>query len=101
MAQVYFKIHESQGKTVVAACDEILLGREIHDKSNNRKVKVSEGFYGGELTTVEKCVEILEKCDNINIIGEKIVKIAIERNLIHASAVIQIDQIPHAIRFRF
>ncbi len=101
MGSVYVKVHTGQGKTVIAACDESILGEEIDDKARNRKIRVSQGFYGGKLVPIEDCLKILQECDNFNIIGKEIVEKAKACKLVHESAIIKLDDVPHAIRFRF
>ena len=74
--KVYFKKHKQGFNEVCAACDENILGKKI--TTNKIEVNVSEGFYKGDLIDIEEALIRLERSGNINIIGEHIVKAAIE-----------------------
>ena len=96
---MFLKIHQSpELGDVVAVCDYELLNTTLaHGKLN---VTVSEGFYG--TTRVEEAVvaEALQKGDNINLMGERSVGVAVKLGLISRSDCIMIGSVPHAQIYR-
>ena len=79
---------------MLAACDVELLGKTL--KEGKIVFHVNEKFYKGTKVTVEEAVEIMKQCTIVNMVGEKIVKKAIEAGLVHPEAVLLIEGIPHA-----
>ena len=55
---MYTKIHNSRGRTVVAVCDEDLLGKTFEE--GKLFLKVSKEFYGGERKDVEEAKAMAE-----------------------------------------
>lgn len=95
--KVYFKKHVKDFNEVYAACDENLLGRTI---SNNRlQVKVSEGFYKGELIDIEEALTKLKGSSNINMIGKHIIAAAIKIGIVSSKAIIELEGIPYTMKF--
>jgi len=79
---------------LLAACDVELLGKTL--KEGKIVFHVNEKFYKGTKVTVEEAVELMKQCTIVNMVGEKIVKKAIEAGLVHPEAVLLIEGIPHA-----
>ncbi len=94
---MYVKIHVTQEAAVTAICDEDLIGKTISDK--DKELDITERFYKGEVKSDEEVIEIMEKATNLNLVGEKTIKLALENNIIEESAVIKIGEVPHAQRF--
>jgi hypothetical protein len=91
----WFKMHHAPNGIVIAAiCDEELLGKDI--LINNKVMKkVSESFYGGVLITEEEIFKRIENATIINMLGDKIVKKAIQYGLISPKNVFKIGGISH------
>jgi len=91
----WFKMHHAPNGVVIAAiCDEELLGKDIFI-SNKVIKKVSEPFYGGVLITAEEVFKRIESATIINMLGDKIVKKAIQYGLISSKNVFKIGGISH------
>jgi len=89
------KIHHSpQLGDVVAVCDAELINTTI--EHGDFKVTIAERFYGTTRVSEEAVREALEKGDNINLIGERAVEIAVKMGLISKSDCIMIGTVPHA-----
>lgn len=80
--------------TLLAACDAELLGKTL--KEGKITFHVREKFYKGPKVTVEEALELIKQSTIVNMIGQKIVKKAIERGFVHPEAVLMIEGIPHA-----
>ncbi len=87
------KTFETKGQLVVAICDENLLGKKI---GNGLKITVEENFYHGELIDENKALEFMKKSDICNILGKKIVELALKNKFIMKENIIFIGDIPHA-----
>jgi hypothetical protein len=92
---MYLKIHRTpNGDEVVAVCDRELLDTRIRE--GDLEIHVSEAFYGGRPATPEEVREAFRCAENINIIGERTVTLALEMGLIGPQGVIRIGSVPHA-----
>ena len=58
--------------------------------------KVCRDFYDGLKMSVEEAVDLMEQCTIVNMVGQNIVKKAIEKGLVHPDAVLDISGVPHA-----
>jgi hypothetical protein len=83
------------GKHVLlATCDAELLGKTL--KEGKITFHVHEKFYKGTRVTLDEAVELIKQSTVVNMIGQKIVKKAIEHGFVHPEAVLMIEGIPHA-----
>ena len=79
---------------LLAACDEELLGKVLRD--GKIVFKIGEEFYKGPKMPVEEAVELMQESTIVNMVGENIVKKAIEQGMVHPEAVLNICGVPHA-----
>ena len=96
--RVYLSIKHSPTCSIVAICDEELLGRTLRE--GRIVFKVSEEFYGGQLVDVDTALQIAAQYSVVNMVGERVVSRAIELGLVHEAAVIRIEGVPHAMILR-
>jgi len=71
---------------IVGACDMELLGKTIRDETG-LEINVAEKFYGGMLVNEEKLLNHIEKASSINLVGNRIVKLVLEKGLGTTSSV--------------
>jgi hypothetical protein len=83
---------------VVAACDRELLGRRLTHEGI--EILVSESFYGSTPVSEAEVRKAMEGAANINLMGQKVVQIAIEMELITEQGYITLGGVPHAQIFR-
>ena len=95
---IFYKIHEQGNATVLAACDKELLGKVLEE--GDLHFEVRESFYRGEEADAEKLKELVNEHNNINLIGEKVVGVVLEENLITDSNIIRIKNVPHVQIFK-
>ncbi|MFH1328991.1 MAG: DUF424 family protein [Candidatus Bathyarchaeota archaeon] len=100
MPQVYVKTTKARGETLVAICDEKLLGKKFEDKKIDLVFEVRESFYKGEKTSIADSVKFLNSATIVNLIGPDIVQAAIKAGYVNPSAVISLAGIPHAQIFK-
>jgi len=91
---MYLKIHEVDGKKLVAVCDRALIGRSFED--GEISVEITERFYKGEIASRSEVISVLRDAQNINLFGERAVACAIESGIIGEEAITRVAGIPHA-----
>jgi len=92
---MFLKIHHApDGSTVVAVCDRELLNRRL--RHGEIEIHVNEYFYGNAIANEEAVSDAINNGDNINLLGERAVSVAIGLGLVTRSGCIVIDGVPHA-----
>ena len=91
---IYVKIHRANGETILAACDEEILGQTF--TGGCAKLRVSEGFYGGELVSEDTFIERMRSFTIMNLVGERTVSIAMNEGYVDAGCVMDIGGTRHA-----
>ncbi len=92
---MYLKVHHISGSgDVVAVCDRELLDTTL--RRGDANVCITRGFYGSETATEEEVRRALKGAANVNIIGKRVVAIAIDMGLIALENCIMIGDVPHA-----
>ncbi len=90
---MFVKFHRDERETILAACDEELVGRTF--RSGNARLDVSEIFYRGESVGREALVERMKSATIMNLVGEEVVAIAIEHGYATEENVIEIGGVRH------
>ena len=90
---MFVKIHRNERDTILAACDEDLVGKTFRE--DNKRLDVSEIFYRGESVEREMLVERMKNVTIMNLVGDEVVAIAIEEGYATEDSVIQVDGIKH------
>lgn len=91
---MYVKIHIEGDETIVAACDEDVIGKTFRD--GVRRITVHEEFYRGDSVPEEAFVERLAFATIINLTGNGVVDIAIREGYVSPEAVLEIGGVKHA-----
>ena len=78
---------------MVACCDKDLLGRIFRE--GRLKLSLQTNFYGNAAIDLLEALVLMDGADILNLVGENIVKAAIEKGLVHPHAVISIAGVPH------
>lgn len=90
MTRFWVKVHRSGGRdTVVAMCDEHLLGRCLKTE-DNVEVTVDRSFYGGALIQEDDIFKNLKRGTIVNLFGNRTVEKAAELGLVNPKAAIKI-----------
>jgi hypothetical protein len=89
------KIHKTEGRTVVAVCDDDLLGQRIEE--GDLQLDLSSDFYRGTSYSDKVLVrDIMRNADVLNVAGKVAVALALEEGLIDKTHIITIKGVPHA-----
>ena len=96
---MFLKIHRAPHTCdIVAVCDGELINTIISD--GDVKVHITEAFYGAHRASEDEVREALKNAVNANIMGERVVAIAIELGLVSRTGCIMMGSVPHALIFR-
>lgn len=96
---MYLKVHHIPGAgEVVAACDSELMDATL--MHGDVEVCITGGFYGTERAAEEEVRKALASAENVNIIGRRVVALAVAMGLIAEKDCIMIGDVPHAQLFR-
>ena len=90
---MFVKIHRNERDTILAACDEDIVGMTFRD--GNARIDVSEIFYKGESLDRTSVAERMKNVSIMNLVGKDVVAIAIEEGYASEEDVIEIDGVRH------
>ena len=99
LIRVYLKVHIKNDLETIACCDEELLNQVY--KEGNLRIEISNQFFGGNLIDLENALLILKEATCFNIVGEKIIKKAVECQLLPKEGVRYINGVPMALKMMF
>lgn len=99
MIRVYLKVHIKNDLETIACCDEELLNQVY--KEGNLRIEISNQFFGGNLIDLEDALLIIKEATCFNIVGEKIIKKAVECKLLPKEGVRYINGVPMALKMMF
>ena len=96
---MYMKIHNvSFGSDIVAICDRELLNTTICE--GDISITIKDTFYGNTVAEKEKVIEAMKSASNLNLIGKKVVSLAISHGIVDNDGFIFINGVPHAQIYR-
>jgi len=93
---VVMRVHRVRAEVVVAACDADLLGRDLPVGERGRTVKVTAQFYGERRVTREELLFALERATIANLLGERVLRLAVEGGFVSADGTGMLGGVPHA-----
>lgn len=89
----FLKIHNSQGYTIAAICDEEILGKVFREKGVI--LDVSPHFYGGEKVDMDRVLEAIRNADIVVITGRRIVEKLAELGVVHREFALEVENQLH------
>jgi hypothetical protein len=92
--RIAMKIFRHSGEIMLAACDEVLLGKKFKD--GKLQIEVSPDFYDDTRVDKDLFLRSLHMATISNLVGKVTVNHAIEAGFIDSDCIIWIDGIPHA-----
>ncbi|MFH1520083.1 MAG: DUF424 family protein [Candidatus Micrarchaeota archaeon] len=92
---IYLKVHEDNGKRIIAVCDKDLIGKVLKDKKGYMDLNTYRGFYVGKEVEDDEVKKELKNFSSINMVGEQSVRIALEMDLVNKQDVMYIKNIPY------
>ena len=79
-------------------CDKHLLGKTLN--RDNFRLKISEEYYAEKIVEKEEARDLLQKSDNINMVGKEIIDLSINMGIGSRKGVKVIDGVPFLIVFK-
>ena len=93
MELVYAASYKTEKGLMVACCDEDCIGREF--KEGRLRLLPETKFYGSAVMELSEALVMMIGADILNLVGRRIVDVAIANGLVHPDAVIRIAGVPH------
>ncbi len=90
---MFVKIHRNERDTILAACDEHLVGKTFRD--GGKRLDVSEIFYKGDAVGRDAMIDRMKNVSIMNLVGDEVVSIAIAEGYASEENVIEIDGVKH------
>lgn len=95
---MWVKIHKSS-RTVVAICDENILGKKFSE--GIKQLNVTESFFKGEVHSKEETLSIMryefKSSSTFNIVGKESIQTAIEAGIIAKDEFSKVKNIPFTL----
>ena len=88
------KIHRMPEETILAVCDEEILGVKFAD--GEKRIEVYGSFYGDLSIEEEKLALFMEQATIVNIVGKRAVQKAIDLGYVDGDRVLRIGETLHA-----
>ena len=79
-------------------CDKELLGKTLN--RDNFRLKISEKYYAEKIVEKEEARDLLQKSDNINMVGKEIIDLSVNMGIGSQEGVKVIDGVPFLIVFK-
>ncbi len=93
MGLVYVKSYNTEKGTMVACCDEDLMGKTFRE--GKLKLSLDSGFYGNSLLALGEALILMDGAEILNLVGRNIIDAAIDKGIVHPEAVILVAGVPH------
>lgn len=90
----YFKVHRHPSETVIAICDEELLGETL--RSGKIVFNISEAFYKGNLVDEAFILDNLGQFTILNVVGNRAVELAVSAGAVSEGNILMIGDVKHA-----
>lgn len=88
------KVHSHPNETILAVCDEDILGQTF--RGDGLRIKVFENFYGGDVVDEEELIRAFDSFTVLNIVGNSAVELAVARGIVEPDKVLVIGGVKHA-----
>ena len=92
------KVISASGNLMLNICDPELVDQTIQD--GKTKIKINPNFYAERDVDEHEAKILLEKCNSINMVGEKTVSLAIGLGIGSEKSIRRIEGVPFLIVFK-
>jgi hypothetical protein len=90
----YVSLRKWGRQVLLAICDAEILGKTFHE--SDLVFEVKEDFYKGVRTNIDEALSLVDQSTIVNLVGNNVVKKAVEKGYVHPEAVITVCGILHA-----
>ena len=88
-----------QGSIMIDVCDLDLIGTKL--EQDGLVINLTREYYQQEVIEQQYAQELLQKCDIANLVGDRIVKQALELKLANEVSVRRISGVPFLMIYKF
>mgnify|MGYP006163854495 CR=1 FL=1 len=92
------KVISASGNLMLNICDPELIDKTLHDK--NIKIKINPNYYAERDVDEHEAKNLLEKCNSINMVGEKTISLATSLGIGSEKSIRLIEGIPFLLVFK-
>ncbi|MGC8676115.1 MAG: DUF424 domain-containing protein [Candidatus Micrarchaeia archaeon] len=94
---VYFKKYETENGTLLAVCDEELIGRKLSEGNRQMDLDTYAEFYVGEKLEEGAVAKALDsvRIYSANVVGKKSVGIFLKKGIVKKENVMEIEGVPY------
>lgn len=92
--KISMKVWRIQNEVMLAACDSNLLGKRFEE--GELHIEIKREFYHESFVTEKAFRNALKMATIINLVGENVIRIAVEEGIIDRDNIIRISSVPHA-----
>ncbi len=89
----YYKIYRRGRDVILAVCDADIIGKKFEE--GEKVLHAKPEFYEGERIG-EEVLELFEEATIINLLGRKIVTLAVEKGWVEGNGVLEVKGVLHA-----
>jgi hypothetical protein len=93
---IVMRVHRVRTEMVVAACDAELIDQQLPVGASGRTVKITAHFYGERRVERDELLFHLRRATIVNLLGERVCKLAEEAGLIAVGGTGTLGGVPHA-----
>ena len=98
---IYLKQYSTPNGTILAMCDEELIGRTLKGEGTELDLDKYSGFYKGELVDEAKAREMIdEDLYSANVVGERSMLIVVDKGLVKKDEIKAISNVPFVQIFK-
>ncbi|MEE8401711.1 MAG: DUF424 family protein [Candidatus Hydrothermarchaeaceae archaeon] len=90
----YAKVYREGNEILVACCDDDLRGKTFEE--GELVLDVKKSFYCGEVVEGSYLCSLLDKATVANMVGTRVIKLAVDAGLIDEKNILKVDGVPHA-----
>lgn len=88
------RTHLDGGTRILAACDEDIVGKTF--RGDGLRITVFESFYKDKIVTEEEFTDMMDSAQIMNLVGNRVVELAIESGYVDEKRVMKIGEVKHA-----
>lgn len=88
-----YKVFKTGNDVLLAICDDEILGKTF--SAGEIEITVSEFYKGGKCNEAE-ALKLVRKATIINAVGNRIIKLLAEKNMVSSDSVLKIGDVLHA-----
>jgi len=87
-------------RSMVSICDEEIIGKNVRFNSGI-DIHISKEYFGNERLNLDESLNLVRKCQIVNLVGNRIVEKVIQDGLANSMAVKKVNSISFLMIYKF